>query len=172
MSEACNIKRWTRVVRKELSQDTGFPVFQNSLKPLGFYGKKNCDANTTFIIAAGAEGQLGFSCHDFWAADDCFCLCCHPFVKDKFLYYFLLNNQTFFMSQVRTASVPRLGRNVIYDFEIPIPSIERQKEIIAILDAFESLTTSLQSGLPAEIEMRKQQYEYYRNKLLFFKRAS
>ena len=76
------------------------------------------------------------------------------------------------MSQVRTASVPRLGRNVIYDFEIPIPSIERQKEIIAILDAFDSLTTSLQSGLPAEIEMRKQQYEYYRNKLLFFKRAS
>lgn len=55
-------------------------------------------------------------------------------------------------------------------FELPIPSLQEQERIATILDRFESLTTSLQSGLPAEIVARRQQYEYYRDKLLTFKR--
>ena len=58
----------------------------------------------------------------------------------------------------------------VKDFKIPIPSLEEQHRIVSILDRFESLTTSLQSGLPAEIAARRQQYEYYRDKLLTFKR--
>lgn len=58
----------------------------------------------------------------------------------------------------------------VKDFKIPIPSLEEQHRIVSILDRFESLTTSLQSGLPAEISARRQQYEYYRDKLLTFKR--
>lgn len=58
----------------------------------------------------------------------------------------------------------------VKDFEIPIPSLEEQHRIVSILDRFESLTTSLQSGLPAEIAARRQQYEHYRDKLLTFKR--
>ena len=52
--------------------------------------------------------------------------------------------------------------------QIPVPPIEVQKEIVKILDIFDSLTHSLQDGLPKEIELRKKQYEYYRNKLLSF----
>lgn len=58
----------------------------------------------------------------------------------------------------------------VKDFKIPIPSLEEQRRIVSILDRFESLTTSLQSGLPAEIAARRQQYEHYRDKLLTFKR--
>lgn len=58
----------------------------------------------------------------------------------------------------------------VKDFKIPIPSLEEQHRIVSILDRFESLTTSLQSGLPAEIVARRQQYEHYRDKLLTFKR--
>lgn len=58
----------------------------------------------------------------------------------------------------------------VKDFKIPIPSLEEQNRIVSILDRFESLTTSLQSGLPAEIAARHQQYEHYRDKLLTFKR--
>lgn len=58
----------------------------------------------------------------------------------------------------------------VKDFKIPVPSLEEQRRIVAILDRFESLTTSLQSGLPAEITARRQQYEHYRDKLLTFKR--
>lgn len=56
--------------------------------------------------------------------------------------------------------------------EIPIPPIEEQNRIVAILDRFEALTTSLQHGLPAEIAARRQQYEYYRDKLLDFKKKN
>ena len=52
---------------------------------------------------------------------------------------------------------------------IPVPQIEEQERIVAILDRFEKLTNDIADGLPAEIKARQQQYEYYRNKLLTFK---
>ena len=62
-------------------------------------------------------------------------------------------------------SGPRLSKLLL-----PLISKEDQHRIVNILDRFESLTTSLQSGLPAEIAARRQQYEHYRDKLLTFKR--
>lgn len=53
--------------------------------------------------------------------------------------------------------------------KIPIPPLEKQKQIVSILDKFEKLTNDISVGLPAEIEARRKQYEYYRNKLLTFK---
>ena len=63
-----------------------------------------------------------------------------------------------------------LRKSDILNILIPIPSLAEQHRIVSILDRFESLTTSLQSGLPAEIAARRQQYEHYRDKLLTFKR--
>jgi type I restriction enzyme S subunit len=58
---------------------------------------------------------------------------------------------------------------MIEDFLIPTPPILLQEKIVTILDHFTSLVSSAQNGLPAEITARRQQYEYYRNKLLTFK---
>ena len=52
---------------------------------------------------------------------------------------------------------------------LPIPSIQEQRRIVSILDRFDALCNDLTSGLPAEIEARQKQYEYYRDKLLSFK---
>lgn len=68
-------------------------------------------------------------------------------------------------SKVVHTNVPSLQEIVI-----PIPSMTEQKRIASILDRFDTLTTDLTKGLPAEIEKRRQQYEYYRDKLLTFKR--
>lgn len=68
-------------------------------------------------------------------------------------------------SKVVHTNVPSLQEIVI-----PIPSMAEQKRIASILDRFDRLTNDLTSGLPAEIEKRRQQYEYYRDKLLTFKR--
>ena len=76
----------------------------------------------------------------------------------------------YLLSQVRKASIPRLSPNVIKDLEIPVPPLAEQQRIVDILDRFDSLTNDLTAGLPAEIEKRKQQYEYYRDRLLTFKR--
>lgn len=64
----------------------------------------------------------------------------------------------------------KINKSDIGKVKLPIPSLEEQHRIVSILDRFESLTTSLQSGLPAEITARRQQYEHYRDKLLTFKR--
>ena len=52
---------------------------------------------------------------------------------------------------------------------IPVPTIQEQEEVVSCLNSFNSLTSSLVEGLPAEIEARHKQYEYYRDKLLTFK---
>lgn len=170
MSEICEINRGKRVVRKELELKGDIPVFQNSLIPLGYYHESNYPANTTFVISAGAAGNVGFCDRNFWAADDCLCFTCSENLTDKYVYYFLMTKQAYLLSRVRKASIPRLSRTVVERLSIPIPSLEEQDRIVSILDRFESLTTSLQSGLPAEIAARRQQYEHYRDKLLTFKR--
>ena len=55
---------------------------------------------------------------------------------------------------------------------IPIPPLELQEKIVAILDRFETLVNDLTQGLPAEIAAVREQYEYYRNKLLTFKQLA
>lgn len=54
------------------------------------------------------------------------------------------------------------------NFIFPIPSLIRQQRIVSILDKFEALVSDLTEGLPAEIAVVQEQYEYYRNKLLSF----
>lgn len=67
-------------------------------------------------------------------------------------------------------TIARLYNDNILEATIPVPSLEEQRRIVSILDRFDRLTNDLTSGLPVEIEMRRQQYEYYRDKLLTFKR--
>lgn len=57
-------------------------------------------------------------------------------------------------------------------FEIPVPSLETQRKVVCILDRFDALTTSLTDGIPAEIEARRAQYAYYRDRLLDFPRKA
>ena len=66
-------------------------------------------------------------------------------------------------------TIPRLYNDNIAKAVIAIPSIEKQKRIVSILDRFDAICNDLTSGLPAEIEARQKQYEYYRDKLLSFK---
>lgn len=160
--------RGVRVVRSQLTVDGKFPVYQNSMTPLGYYAESNCSENTTFIISAGAAGEIGYSRKPFWAADDCWYFICHESLNSRFLYYFLQCQRQFILSNVRRASVPRLSRSVIDNMLIPIPSLETQQRIVSILDKFEMLSNSLVDGLPAEIEARRKQYEYYRDLLLDF----
>ncbi len=89
----------------------------------------------------------------------------------KFLYYYLSNNQYYFQKLAQSSSVklPQLSVSDTDEYEVPVPPLEIQQEIVKILDQFSALTTDLLAGIPAEIEARKKQYEYYREKLLTFK---
>ena len=163
------MKRGKRVIKSQLNDADIYPVYQNSLLPLGFFNECNCRAGSVFMISAGAAGKIGFSDVDFWAADDCWIFDCHENLSERFLYYALKNQQNTIDSGVRRSSIPRLSRIFIENIKIPVPPLEKQKQIVSILDKFEKLTIDISIGLPAEIEARRKQYEYYRNKLLTFK---
>lgn len=162
LGDVANIKRGTRVVKKNLSASEGYPVFQNSLAPLGYHTDFNEPAGTPFIICAGAAGEIGYSESEYWAADDCYSIECSEALDSKYALHSLLHSQGTLKAQVRKASIPRLSKDVVTRLEIPVPAIKVQHEIARILDAFAELTTELTT----ELTCRKQQYAYYRDRLL------
>ena len=67
------------------------------------------------------------------------------------------------------ADQTNLRKDNILEIEIPVPPIAEQERIVKILDKFDALVNDISIGLPAELSARRQQYEYYRGKLLTFK---
>ena len=88
----------------------------------------------------------------------------------KFVFHYMFIVDEWCKKNINVSGFASVDMNKFKKLEFPIPSLEEQHRIVSILDRFESLTTSLQSGLPAEIAARRQQHEHYRDKLLTFKR--
>ena len=86
----------------------------------------------------------------------------------KYLYYILKNMEKQFNDMKRGAGVPHISGAALLETKIPIISLSEQERIVAILDRFDTLCNDISEGLPAEIEARQKQYEYYRDKLLNF----
>ena len=106
--------------------------------------------------------------HDGWLSITDF----DNYVLSDFLYYTLISS-SIQKEMAQKASfggaVQNLNADIVKGICINIPSFERQKEIVEKLDKFDKIVNDLVEGLPAEIQARQQQYEYYRNKLLTFK---
>ena len=92
------------------------------------------------------------------------------YINGKYIAY--LFNTNFFFKQkekiARGTKVIEISLSDLSRIVLPIPSLERQKRIVSILDKFDALTTSISEGLPKEVELRNKQYEYYRDQLLNF----
>ena len=92
-------------------------------------------------------------------------------VLARYLYYYLETEfYAYIMKSSVSSSVTSIRKPMLLDFPVLLPSLAEQQRIVDILDRFDSLTNDLTAGLPAEIEKRRQQYEFYRDKLLTFKR--
>ena len=73
------------------------------------------------------------------------------------------------MSLKNEGGIPAVNASALKELQLEIPPLSEQQRIVDILDRFDALCNDITSGLPAEIEARKKQYEYYRDKLLTFK---
>ncbi|MEG0024338.1 MAG: restriction endonuclease subunit S, partial [Akkermansia sp.] len=91
-------------------------------------------------------------------------------VLPKWIYFWITSNKfkNYVEKNQSGSAYPAISDAKVKEFQIPIPSLEIQKEIVRILDKFDTLTTSISEGLPKEIELRQKQYEYYREMLLTF----
>ena len=90
-------------------------------------------------------------------------------VDARFGYHYLFSDFLVTLSARPYASVTSLRRPMFLKYPILLPSLEEQRRIVAILDKFDTLTSSITDGLPREIELRQKQYEYYRDMLLSFR---
>ena len=165
LGDVCDVLRGRRLTKKQLSDNNSYPVFHGGILPIGFYSECNRKANTVMIINVGASaGTIGYCEQDFWSSDGCYCLSHVDNLSPRYLYFILSKEQHYFQSKVRHGGIPTLDALVIKNYRIPLPPLAVQTEIVRILDKF----TQLEAELEAELDCRKRQYEYYRDKLLSF----
>jgi type I restriction enzyme S subunit len=126
------------------------------------------DKPTVLIPRKGSIDKLYYVDEPFWNVDTIFYTEINDeLIEPKFLYYFL---QTERLENLNIAGgVPSLTQTMLKLVKIPLPPLAEQARIVSILDKFDALVNDLSSGIPAEIEARQKQYEYYRDRLLTFK---
>ena len=191
MSEVGTFIRGKRFVRTDIVEE-GIPCIhygdiytyygltatkaKTYLKPEKAEKMKFASKNDVVIVGAG-ENNMDIGVGVAWLSDEKVAIhdACYIFkskMNPRFVSHYLRGSNYHLQikkyvceGKICSISSKSIGRSLI-----PVPSLQEQERIATILDRFESLTTSLQSGLPAEIAARRQQYEHYRDKLLTFKR--
>lgn len=125
------------------------------------------DKPTVLIPRKGSITNLFYLEEPFWNVDTIYYTEIDTSqIIPKFFYYFL---KTVDFEKLDTGSGrPSLTQAILNMIKIPIPPLETQARIVAILDKFDTLANSISDGLPREIELRQKQYEYYRERLLNF----
>ncbi|PIM93172.1 restriction endonuclease [Fusobacterium animalis] len=127
------------------------------------------DKESVLIPRKGSIRNLFYVDKPFWTVDTIFyTVIDKDVVIPKYVYYYLSKVN---LEKLNTAGgVPSLTQTVLNKILIPLPPLEEQQKIVDILDRFDNLCNDISEGLPAEIEARQKQYEYYREKLLTFKK--
>lgn len=111
-------------------------------------------------------GMVCFAKGDYYATEHAVVVTDRGFYNSRFLYHLLVNKN---LNQYKTAGAqPGLSVTKLETILLPVPEMEIQNQIADVLDYFDAICTDLNIGLPAEIEARQKQYEYYRDKLLSF----
>lgn len=124
---------------------------------------------SVLIPRKGSINKLYYVDTPFWTVDTIFYTEINTeIVVPKFVFYYLQKEH---LEKYNTAGgVPSLTQAILNKIIFPVPSLEEQLHIVDILDRFDTLVNDIKEGLPAEIEARQKQYEYYRDKLLTFKK--
>ena len=129
-----------------------------------------CDTDDILVTRTGSTGKIITGVKGCFH-NNFFKLNFFDNVNRRYVYY-VLSTKKMYEEMLNAASggtVPDLTHKAFYKLEIYFPPLDEQERIVNILDKFDALCNDITKGLPAEIEMRKKQYEYYRDKLLTFK---
>ena len=127
------------------------------------------------IIATTSENVDDVCKTVVWLGEEEICISGETYIfkhnqNPKYLAYYLQTPMFYDYKKqhITGTKVIRVHGTKLENFQIPVPPLEEQNRIVSILDKFDTLTTSISEGLPKEIELRKKQYEYYRDLLLTF----
>ena len=193
LGDVASIKTGRRFVRTDI-RESGVPCFHYG-DIYTYYGltatttKGYLDAelasklrfaqpNDVVVVCAG-ENDMDIGVGVAWLGDEPAVVhdaCCilHHNQNPRYISHFLRTHNYHLQMRryVKNGKISSLPASGLAEAIIPIPSLEEQEKIASILDRFDTLTTDITAGLPAEIEARRKQYEYYRDQLLTFKRKN
>ena len=169
LGEVCEIKTGKGITKKDAENSGDFPIISGGITPMGYFHLFNRDANVVTVSRVGANaGWVGYMTRKFYLNDKCFSVIPKGIgfnqISPKYLYYYLKQNEQILISLQSEGGVPTINTQKVGSIDLPIPPLEIQKRIVEVLEKMTTLTAELE----AELEARKQQYEYYRNKLLTF----
>ena len=171
LGEVCTLKAGKTISSTEIFHEPfgkyQYPCFGgNGLR--GYVKSYNQEGNFSLIGRQGALcGNVCYASGKFYATEHAVVVEPKGKCDERFLYYILIAAN---LNQYKTAGAqPGLSVAKLEKVLVLIPSMSAQKRIVDILDRFDALCNDITIGLPAEIEARQKQYEYYRDKLLSFK---
>ena len=156
-------------ITKSNSNTGEIPVILGGQEPAYYIDKSNHDGEIVVIARSGASaGFVSFWNEPIFVTDGFGYEAKKDVVISKYLYYVLKRKEPELNAMKRGAGVPHVSGKMLGKVLLPVPSIEVQKRIVNVLDNFDVICSDLNIGLPAEIEARQKQYDYYRDLLLTF----
>lgn len=189
LGEVCNFIRGNGLQKKDFVEE-GFPVihYGQIYTKYGFsardtisfangeiYNKLRKAKRGDIIMATTSENTEDLGKSVVWEGEQEVGISGDSYIiqtsqNPRFINYYLqsIHFQLQKENKVTGTKVIRINSKDMVNFDIKVPSLLRQKQIVSILDNFDVLTSNLVFGLPKEIELRQKQYEYYRDKLLSF----
>jgi len=164
LGEVAELKRGTTITKKT-SNEGIYPVISGGQQPAYYIDQFNRDGETITVAGSGAYAGFVMYWNEPIFVGDAFSVKAdEKQVLPRFIYHFLLSIQEKIHDLKSGGGVPHVYAKDVARFVIPLPPLSVQQEIVRILDKF----TQLEAELEAELDCRKRQYEYYRNKLLTF----
>lgn len=156
----------TQEVNWNIIYDTELKITQEAIKNSS---AKVIPKNCVIVAMYGATvGRVAINDISLSTNQACCNLEINPQIANyKYVFYWLLSQYKHIKS-LGQGSQTNINAKTVRTLKIPVPSLEEQRRIVKILDKFNKLVNDISEGLPAEIELRRKQYEYYRNKLLSF----
>ena len=155
--------------------NTNGRILKNSIEKVNKKGIKGklFPENTLIISTSATIGEYALITKEFLCNQRFTCLIVKGEYKNILLPMFL-KHYAYILSKkckenIKIGNFPSVDMDKFKKFLIPLPLLEEQQRIVDILDRFDKLCNDISEGLPAEIEARQKQYEYYREKLLTFK---
>lgn len=171
LGEVCGMKAGKAISSFEISNqatdEASIPCYGgNGIR--GYVKAANQQGDKPIIGRQGALcGNVCYATGSYYATEHAVVVTDKGYYISRFLYHLLLHMN---LNQYKSAGAqPGLSVSKLETIHVPVPPLSVQRRIVNILDNFDAICSDLQNGLPAEIEARRKQYEYYRDKLLTFK---
>ena len=164
LGRVCDITKGEQINKINLCKSGTYPVINGGIKPTGYIEQYNQEADTITIAQGGAVGFVNWMDCRFWAGAHCFVLKPRAGIINRFLYYLMKSREPKIRALGYGTTIFMMKRSELINFIVPVPPMEVQAELVSILDKF----TGYIALLNRELNLRKLQYEFYRNKLLTF----